>query len=345
MRQYGMLASIGATPGQIKKNVYYEAFILAAIGIPLGVLLGLLASYIVSAVVGSLLSELGIELFIFTVSPLYIIVSVALAVITIYFSALSPARKATKVSPISAITNVTDSSDVKKEFKTPGYVKKFFGMGGVIAHKNMKRTKKRYRVVTFSIAASVTVFIAMFYFMDLLMQSADVYDGSDHNITWNVTDWRQYKDTADAIADESTEGYCFSRELSLTINTADIAFNSDYYSDHVVETELFYLTVCSLGDTEYERFAEQVGISVEEAAGGAILVNTYMGQNSSGTYKTYEIYDISEGDAITANVTDDGEPVSETVTLNIMAVTDEIPTEYNSKAPYSAYTLNTGLIS
>ena len=41
-----MLASIGATKKQIKKNVYYEALILALIGIPLGIICGLLASYI-----------------------------------------------------------------------------------------------------------------------------------------------------------------------------------------------------------------------------------------------------------------------------------------------------------
>ena len=36
-RQYGMLRSIGATRKQIRKNVFYEAFILGGIGIPLGI--------------------------------------------------------------------------------------------------------------------------------------------------------------------------------------------------------------------------------------------------------------------------------------------------------------------
>ena len=46
MRQYGMLASVGATPRQIRKNVYYEAFLLAAVGIPLGTGSGLLACWV-----------------------------------------------------------------------------------------------------------------------------------------------------------------------------------------------------------------------------------------------------------------------------------------------------------
>ena len=37
MKMYGMLTSIGATKKQIKKNVFWEASILGAIGIPLGI--------------------------------------------------------------------------------------------------------------------------------------------------------------------------------------------------------------------------------------------------------------------------------------------------------------------
>ena len=35
-----MLSSVGATPRQIRQNVFFEAFLLGLIGIPLGVLLG-----------------------------------------------------------------------------------------------------------------------------------------------------------------------------------------------------------------------------------------------------------------------------------------------------------------
>jgi len=40
-RQYGMLASIGATSKQIKKNVLYEGFILGIISIPIGIISGI----------------------------------------------------------------------------------------------------------------------------------------------------------------------------------------------------------------------------------------------------------------------------------------------------------------
>ena len=46
IRQYGMLSSVGATKRQIRKNVYYEACLLGAAGIPLGLLAGIVASMV-----------------------------------------------------------------------------------------------------------------------------------------------------------------------------------------------------------------------------------------------------------------------------------------------------------
>ena len=45
-KQYGMLASIGATPRQIRKNVFFEAAFMGVIGVAAGIVGGLSASYI-----------------------------------------------------------------------------------------------------------------------------------------------------------------------------------------------------------------------------------------------------------------------------------------------------------
>ena len=90
---------------QIKKNVFYEATILGLIGIPFGLAFGFIAAYILIIISNSLLENaLNIKL-IFTFSWLPIIVAIILGIITIYFSALRSARKASKVSPIDSIRN------------------------------------------------------------------------------------------------------------------------------------------------------------------------------------------------------------------------------------------------
>ena len=58
VRQYGMLRSIGATKKQIKKNVYYEAFLLGLIAIPIGIICGIFASYILIIVCNFLLKDM-----------------------------------------------------------------------------------------------------------------------------------------------------------------------------------------------------------------------------------------------------------------------------------------------
>ena len=97
MRQYGMLASVGTTPKQIKKNVLYEAMILALIAIPIGILCGLFADFVLLKVVSTLLADALNNLnFVFSVSWLSLVFVVLLTLITIYLSAISSARRAAK---------------------------------------------------------------------------------------------------------------------------------------------------------------------------------------------------------------------------------------------------------
>lgn len=107
IRQYGMLRSIGATKKQIKRNVFYEATILGLIGIPLGIILGCLATYILIIISNYYLTDViqtGFKLEL-VFSTYAILVAIILGIITIYFSALKSATRASKVSEIDSIRN------------------------------------------------------------------------------------------------------------------------------------------------------------------------------------------------------------------------------------------------
>ena len=77
----------------------------------------------------------------------------------IFLSSIRPAIRASRMSPIAAIRHSDNIKIKSKKLKTPAYIHKMFGEGGIIAYKNMKRNKSKYRVVTISICISVTVFI------------------------------------------------------------------------------------------------------------------------------------------------------------------------------------------
>ena len=153
IRQYGMLRSIGATKKQIKRNVFYEATILGLIGIPLGIILGCLATYILIIISNYYLTDViqtGFKLEL-VFSTYAILVAIILGIITIYFSALKSATRASKVSEIDSIRNSANLKISSKKIKSPKYIKKLFGIGGVISFKNLKRNKKKYRTTIISI--------------------------------------------------------------------------------------------------------------------------------------------------------------------------------------------------
>src|SRR5574344_1418051 len=145
-KQYGMLASIGATKKQIRKNVLFEGFLLGIIAIPLGILCGLLAVFILVNVINLILKDfLSGALFQFGITWMPIMVSIIVSTITIYLSCIIPAIKASKVSPIEAIRSNNDVKIKNKKLRTPKWIKKIFKIGGDISYKNLKRSSKKYR--------------------------------------------------------------------------------------------------------------------------------------------------------------------------------------------------------
>lgn len=191
MRMYGMLSSVGATKKQIKKSVLTEGFILGLIAIPIGIICGIIAVFVLLKIVNLFLGDFlfnNIDGMVFKVSFVAIIISIILGFVTIYFSAISSAKKASKVSPIDNLRNTNDIKISSKKLKTPKLIKNVFKAGGVLAYKNLKRSKKKYRTTVVSLTVSIFVFISMFTFINEgFKQSGNYYQNYDYNyrITFN----------------------------------------------------------------------------------------------------------------------------------------------------------------
>ena len=191
MRMYGMLSSVGATKKQIKKSVLTEGFILGLIAIPIGIICGIIAVFVLLKIVNLFLGDFlfnNIDGMVFKVSFVAIIISIILGFVTIYFSAISSAKKASKVSPIDNLRNTNDIKISSQKLKTPKLIKNVFKTGGVLAYKNLKRSKKKYRTTVVSLTVSIFVFISMFTFINEgFKQSGNYYQNYDYNyrITFN----------------------------------------------------------------------------------------------------------------------------------------------------------------
>ena len=114
---YGMLASVGATKRQIRRNVLFEGFILGLIGIPLGILLGLGINAILITILNSVLGDmLSGAKFVFVTPIIPIISAIVLSAVTIFCSSFFIALRASRIPPLVAISG---NKDIKVKNNNP----------------------------------------------------------------------------------------------------------------------------------------------------------------------------------------------------------------------------------
>ena len=174
-KQFGILSSLGATDRQIRRLVIREAFLMGIVAIPFGVLIGtvgvrLLFNIVMSIANLSILKDNNIEI---VYSFKAIVLGVIISIVTIYLSALLPARKASKLSPIDAIRS-SGEFKVKKVRKNI-LISKIFGVEGELAYKNLKRNRKKYRVTLFSLTISIIIFLTFTGYINLALKSDEMY--------------------------------------------------------------------------------------------------------------------------------------------------------------------------
>ena len=240
-----MLASVGATKKQIRKTVLLEGTYIGAIAIPLGILCGIIAIVVLLWIVNYLIGDMmdGV-VFIYNVPLLPILLSIVISAITIYLSCIIPAIRASRISPIEAIRGNEDIKIKAKKIKTSKLTKKIFGIGGVIASKNLKRNKKKYRTTVISLVVSIAIFISLSSFLDYgkravglyytdMKYNVDVYNGDielyNEIAQLNNIDDYSYSFTTSAIIDIEKYGSEYGKEIS--------NINRTYYEEAERETE------------------------------------------------------------------------------------------------------------
>ena len=313
-RQYGMLASIGATKKQIKKNVLFEGFILGIIAIPLGIILGILVNYSLSIVLNNLIGKIMDDItFIYSLPALSIILAVILAAITIYFSCLSSARRASKVSPIDAIRSSDDIKIKGNKVKSPKIIKKIFGVGSEIAYKNLKRNKKKYRTTVISIIISIAIFISITSLVsDGFKVSNITYQGSKYNLMIHYEDATNNRDEGliefNKISKlDGIENYTITKILTASINKKDLKIRNDA-KEYIESTgfsdseEIITMPVYSLSNNVYKQYIKELGLNYDYSKDKIILVDGYERYiyNDDGSYKKQvgEIYDYKQGESL-----------------------------------------------
>lgn len=303
-RQYGMLSSIGATSGQIRKSVLYEGLILGIIGIPAGVLLGIGAVFVLIKILNVLLSDVvGGRGFVYSFEPVVFLITALGSIVTILLSCLLPAIRASKITPIAAIRNNEEIKLGKKDVKSSGLVKKLFGIGGVIAGKNLRRNRKKYRTTVVSLVISVSVFIGLSSFVDYMKaELRDNISSTDYNIRIAIPNGENdRKEVYQAIVTSlGVDDYSCCDQYYDT--RCDM---SPYFSEHTKNnaftyapmTEIYRPTIYVFNQQYFEKYCTSLGIK-----GGyddtAVLYNAAADYSGRSEKRSEPVYDIEDGTAI-----------------------------------------------
>lgn len=302
---YGMLASVGATRKQIRKNVFYEAAILGMIGIPLGLISGLLACYVLMHIADSIvMDEYGIVLH-FSFSWIALAAAVLLGILTIYLSAVGSARRASKVSPIMAIRNSGAVKWDTKKLRTPWIVKRLFGVGGVIAHKNIRRNRKKYRTTVLSIIVSVAVFVALSSFMTLVNDAVKLdFQSTEWNLCCSIEgsgsgEEQTILDEVASIAAAHSSDCALVRSVDLSITQP--VFSQSYQAYLGNYDEEAYIVMASIGEENFRKYVQSLGVDADTLQNKAVLVNLTPTVSDNGIVYVEE-FGYAIGDKVTGTL-------------------------------------------
>ena len=333
-KEYGILKSVGATTSQIKKSVYYEAFLLGSVGIPIGVISGVLASFILIHVVNFFIKNMfvGNEYLIFKISYLSIVISIILSIVTIFMSSKKGAKIASKTSPMVLIRGNNDILVNSKKLKTPKFINKLFGIGGVVSYKNIKRNKKKYRTTIVSIVLSVSVYIALSYFVNTAFDVVKITKGDyTYNLVYTsyTKDYNlNYNNVLNFSKHDTVKKYSVVRT---SIITGNFKASKDFkkYNAYMSEEKpiLNSVTFISVGKEEYLRYISKLGLNYNSVKDKGILIDNNIGYDTKKKLEvSYNMTDNKKGDIINFTSTKE----DKTFDMELASVTNIRPFGYEN---------------
>lgn len=331
---YGMLASVGATKRQIRRNVLFEGFILGLIGIPLGILLGLGVNAILIAILNSVLGDmLSGATFVFVTPTIPIICAIVLSAVTIFCSSFFIALRASRIPPLVAIRG---NKDIKvknnKPYRTSKLTKKLFGVGGEIASKSLKRSRKKYRTTVISIVVSVAMFIAVSAFMDYGMTFTDHYYGNtDYSYMVVGIDSKQAQtiEKMPEIENYLTVGSQYGY-VSADVHVNECGENFLY--DDADGTKSFSVEFFEFEHDTFVQICKELKLDYNKVKGGVLVYSQVTPDNSESgnSSKPMKLFGKTAPTKFTVHGNDDEGNALITGKLRVASLFDEIPKSADS---------------
>ncbi|WP_433940024.1 FtsX-like permease family protein [Paenibacillus lautus] len=342
-RHLGMLASVGATRRQKRNSVLFESVIIGLISIPIGILCGLAGIGITfwfmnPMIEGALWSS---EKLTVIVTPLSLLIACVVSMLTIFISTYLPAIKASKVSAMDAIRQTSDVKLTAKAVKTSRLIRKFFGIEAEIGLKNLKRNKRRYHAIVFSLVISIVLFLTVSFFTAGMKQSLELsQEGVNYDIQVSYSDGKRIDDRLlqSIVSLHGVTEYNLIQELYKQA-WVDEAYIAEELQEMVKKDKSllqdgkypYEIKIHALDDLSLQAYANAVGANYEQLRDpdhpAAIVMDTIRYQDmDAGKYvQTKAVYtNVGQNFELTNSYKDNAEE-TKVSRVTVAALTDQAP--------------------
>ncbi len=155
---FGLLRCLGASPKQIRRFVCLEALNWCKTAIPLGVLLAVVTIWGLCGALRYLSSMYFSEMPVLGISLPGILAGISVGLITVLLAARSPAKRAARVSPVTAVNG---SAGVIQEIRKAANTSAFH-IETALGVQHALHRKKNFLLMTCSFALSIVLFLSFY---------------------------------------------------------------------------------------------------------------------------------------------------------------------------------------
>ena len=187
-----MMRSLGMSTGQIKKFVRLESLNWCKTSIPVGTLIGVVSTWILCGGLRYIVGEEFSNVPVFTISIFGILAGILVGLASVLIAAKKPAKEASKISPIVALSGNAKSNIGNKQLVN----NKFFNIEKSLGINHAIENKKNLFLMSASFALSIILFLTFIVFgqfvnyimpqssarADIVIMSKDTSNNIDPNL-------------------------------------------------------------------------------------------------------------------------------------------------------------------